>query len=380
MDARRYLGAVVNGILAFIVTLILSRALLRGSDVALPCEDERVSGLDTGFRISNEDAAPILPPPRTAITSSIVELDNALEGHEETTGRSEEGPERRVAAKQPYLTSDKVAVMVETRMHPHLLPAIDNFVSHLPWDWRIQLFLSTVNEPFVKKAPVLKELVDLGKIVLSRVPHFDASKHRYKSYNAIVKNVSFWESIVGERVLIFQTDAALCRGSPHTVDDFDDFDYVGGPWNNKSYCGNGGFSLRSRKLSIETLTKFAESKPNPKNEDLWFCSRYSEMGLGPKIASWQTAMKFSVEKYYYDRPVGVHKIFYELHEDPETLEKVYDYCPESRTLSDPDCRREACARMPSFVATINRTRICTPGWKQRAKEMLRHGQRGACKG
>lgn len=278
----------------------------------------------------------------------------------------------------PFLDSKKVAVLVESRASPALLPAIDAAVATLPWDWRVQLFLSPENTPVVANAPVIKDLISLGKIVVSPLPPFDLSVHKYKAYNSLLRNISFWRSIVGSRVLIFQTDSTFCPMAPLSVDDFSDWDYVGAPWNNGSVCGNGGLSLRSRDLSIEALEKGKEAAPA--NEDLWFCKQ--NLMLGYVNAPAEISKRFSVERYFYATPVGVHKVHVELlyKSGAEALEKLYNYCPEARTLGNSECLYTACARDPVFLASLNRTEVCREGWEKRAKRMITKGMNASCHG
>lgn len=45
---------------------------------------------------------------------------------------------------------------------------------------------------------------------------------------------TFWQSVVGEKVLVFQPDSAMCANSEKRIADFVQYDYVGapmaGPW------------------------------------------------------------------------------------------------------------------------------------------------------
>jgi hypothetical protein len=51
---------------------------------------------------------------------------------------------------------------------------------------------------------------------------------------------------LGEHVLVAQTDAAICANSPHSVDEFLQYDWVGAPWGipmkgvQYAPLGNGG--------------------------------------------------------------------------------------------------------------------------------------------
>jgi hypothetical protein len=73
-------------------------------------------------------------------------------------------------------------------------------------------------------------------------------------YSQILLSPSFWRSVQAETVLVFQTDAFLCRTGIDAV--ANSYDYAGAPWylcekgrDRSSYLcegGNGGLSLRRR--------------------------------------------------------------------------------------------------------------------------------------
>lgn len=114
-----------------------------------------------------------------------------------------------------------------------------------------------------------------------------------------------------EFVLIVQWDGFIV--DPTAWDsDFLDFDYIGAPWTDFApprNVGNGGFSLRSRRL-LEAGREpwFEVSHP----EDLCICHRNRDALLERsfRIADTETARRFSREREpAYDRHFGVHGIF-----------------------------------------------------------------------
>jgi len=60
-------------------------------------------------------------------------------------------------------------------------------------------------------------------------------------------------------VLTFQIDSALCSKSPHSINDFLEYDWVGAPWAMWPHLlsGNGGAS----ELSFEQTMKLTEGFP-----------------------------------------------------------------------------------------------------------------------
>ena len=108
-------------------------------------------------------------------------------------------------------------------------------------------------------------------------------------------------------------------------DEFLQFDYIGAPWSNKirinselvlnleeNCVGNGGFSLRSRKL-VETTAKinFNSLKFPFKNEDIIICHYlYKEMlNNGIRFAPPELASQFSMENVNHLHGQDVNSVF-----------------------------------------------------------------------
>lgn len=104
-----------------------------------------------------------------------------------------------------------------------------------------------------------------------------------------------------EFALVFQDDGFILN--PGLWEDkFFEYDYIGAPWpdylgwnNHKNKVGNGGFSLRSKKLC-----EFTRSLPHsPANEDAKICSQYRDLldAQGLVVAPVEVARRFSIENY-----------------------------------------------------------------------------------
>ena len=110
--------------------------------------------------------------------------------------------------------------------------------------------------------------------------------------------------------LIVQADSFVVD-SNFWKDEFLEFDYIGAPWSEKVYVnsnftlnmeknrvGNGGFSLRSRKLANATKKiNFSSLKFPINNEDVIICHYLYEQMIndGIKFASPKLASEFSIE-------------------------------------------------------------------------------------
>jgi len=108
-------------------------------------------------------------------------------------------------------------------------------------------------------------------------------------------------------------------------DEYLKFDYIGAPWLRRGLVGNGGFSLRSKKLcGILANLSIVESHP----EDLIICSvlrKKLEMQYGIKFAPIDTAKHFSFESGVPDyKTFGFHAIqnFPLIFNDDELIEII----------------------------------------------------------
>lgn len=111
----------------------------------------------------------------------------------------------------------------------------------------------------------------------------------------MIKNLGDYFST--SHVLVVQWDGFVAN--PEVWDDaFLAYDYIGAPWKNHRHAvGNGGFSLRSRKL-VDALRDPLVCDLNP--EDYAICDRYHDLLVekyGIRFAPIAVARKFSCETF-----------------------------------------------------------------------------------
>lgn len=143
----------------------------------------------------------------------------------------------------------------------------------------------------------------------------------YRDYNKIVA-CDLNKLIDTDFVLIVQNDGRIMNPATWT-DEFFEYDYIGGSWKeprnlqciSKYYThdhlvGNGGFSLRSKKLQDLLHEKYSKYYRG-ENEDVFICQRWrhelEEDGI--KFAPLKVADVFSIENNWYDGQFGVHNSF-----------------------------------------------------------------------
>jgi hypothetical protein len=196
----------------------------------------------------------------------------------------------------PLGTSDKCAVIVEPRDHPHLEYVIRNVSHFLGNEWSILLVHAIPNE---NTAIRLKSI--LPNLGLHKLEVYDLNPSVKPGYNELLTSISFYNTIPAETILIFQTDSILLRKG---IEEFVKYDYVGAAWYFGGF-GNGGISLRKKSKMIEIIRKTPFSGSGFENEDVYFieCAKKHPYITLPTI---EQANKFSVETVYYSKPLGIH--------------------------------------------------------------------------
>ena len=145
------------------------------------------------------------------------------------------------------------------------LKVLQLFERRLGPDWRFQLFVARDLDSYYFSKPYIRKLVDEGRLIFYSWPRMTREQ-----YARLCINPSFWEEKVhGDRVLMFQTDSVPCSGSPHDISEFYDYDFVGAPWPDLDYGGNGGLSLRNRTALIQLLKAHSSEILNWTKSSKW---------------------------------------------------------------------------------------------------------------
>lgn len=213
---------------------------------------------------------------------------------------------------------ENVAVIVEPRKHPLLIPIIRTVMALLNETWNLTVFHGTENADYIREGlPGWRfKMIDMG------VSNITADEH-----NKLLITKVFWEAIREENILIFQTDACLLRKG---IERFIGNNFVGAETLNPHELTpegvglNGGLSIRKRSAMLRTCTLDAESI-NEWRRNLWKAKLPStiyngkiaedvfhwhalEM-LGMTLPNKQTAREFSTEAVYNRDSYGIHAAF-----------------------------------------------------------------------
>ena len=208
------------------------------------------------------------------------------------------------------------AVLIEFRCLPHLEFLIRNSINKLGEKWSQTVVCGLNNYKFIYN--IVKNIDRKIKII-----KLDYENLTQIEYNDLLLTKSFWELFYGEKLLIYQEDSCIFKNN---IQEFLNWDYIGAPWPlefniNKLGVGNGGFSLRTKKVMLECL-KYDDSKielspiiSNYMNEakltripeDVYFTNIMDIHSIG-KIADWENAKKFSSEGIHSDS-LGGHQFW-----------------------------------------------------------------------
>lgn len=103
-----------------------------------------------------------------------------------------------------------------------------------------------------------------------------------------------WKYVETSHALVVQSDGYILNGEAWNPE-FLEYDYIGAPWLPSNAVGNGGFSLRSRKL-LELLARHPlGGTPHPEDSHICIRHRKTLEDLGIKFAPLELARRFAFE-------------------------------------------------------------------------------------
>ncbi len=198
------------------------------------------------------------------------------------------------------VNTDRFAVIIEPRIHPHLEYVLRNTMYFLGPHWGLQIVCGRQNHDFIRTL-----VSDWGNV---RIIALDVDNLSREAFRDLRKNSSFWAGLAGDMLLCFETDTLLRRCG---VEFFLEYDYVGAPWNRKQAVsdvvrvGNGGLSLRRRSTMIDMCLR-GKTHAIP-SEDTYFSIQLHLHRDEFNLPSVEVARQFAVESLFYPDPLGLHK-------------------------------------------------------------------------
>lgn len=176
--------------------------------------------------------------------------------------------------------------------------------------------------------------LNLSNVTLVCVDGSKNSKEAKKVFDRVRESISFYDAIFKDDITSIidyndyiinylhadiKTDFCMiiqADGFPINLDAWDDlflkYDYIGAPWYSQPWplektVGNGGFSIRSKKM-LQESSELAYDKSSGTPEDVFLC-RMKDQELksrGIVFAPHDVAYRFSVEDMYYKGQFGFH--------------------------------------------------------------------------
>lgn len=246
-------------------------------------------------------------------------------------------------------------------------PVVSHFRNTLGPDW--EMVILTRRGWTIPSSHSLRKHIAAGTIKIRFLPpHFD----HFPSHSSVSKfltNPWLYEQFEHvNRLFMFQPDSMLCANANHTVDDFLEWDYIGAPMKHEwigSRKGdanhpahpdaegyNGGLCIRNPRLFLEIARRYdfvADFNSGPEAslmsflrfEDHWFTRKLEEtpeLMAKAHLPPPEIAGQFSVETWYFERPLGFHQPH---RWQPEKYPEINKYCPEVGMILDqemPDAR------------------------------------------
>ncbi|KAJ0165696.1 hypothetical protein CTA2_10309 [Colletotrichum tanaceti] len=243
--------------------------------------------------------------------------------------------------------ASKLALIIEPRPIPHLVPQLLHMTSVVPPDWRFLFIGSNVSVVSVARSYGIKHQQVIGRLDLMVLPdpwEIDTKEHVFR----LLTDMRFYEEFLPgvEWILKFESDSILCSNSPKSLNEWLDWSWAGAPRTlDDHFSGNGGLSLR-RVSSIQKVLQFQERYNDTEAEDEWFGKRLWVM-QGEKVAHGKKGA-LAVEDFYMENPMGYHvrdggqSLSDNVWKDPEQRKKIFEYCPEISMIMDMKLERERC--------------------------------------
>ncbi|KAH8821632.1 hypothetical protein F5884DRAFT_768528 [Xylogone sp. PMI_703] len=242
----------------------------------------------------------------------------------------------------------KVALLIEGRTVPHLVPQLLHMISVVPPDWRFVFIGSKesvvqMDRSFATQYHQANGKLDL--IVIGEPWSIQDKEHVYR----MLTDIRFYDVVLPEVewLLKFESDSIMCGNSKESLNDWLDYDWAGAPRNpNDKFAGNGGLSFR-RISAVRRILSFQQRYDNTDPEDEWFGRRLTSL-QGAKVASAEMEKHFAVEDVWHDNPMGYHvreggnNLADDVWKSREKRKKIFDYCPELTMIMPMKLERERC--------------------------------------
>lgn len=203
------------------------------------------------------------------------------------------------------------------------------------------------------KTIILSSIKDSDPRVI-HVPHID-STIKYSEF--CIKEM--WKYIDTDYALVFQHDGFILNPEAWT-DEFLNYDYIGAPWYHLGHIsngvvGNGGFSLRSKRLLDFIGKNYKKIGGVIHPEDFWICKiarpilEQSNIKFAPVEVASKFSMEGSIKSVVWNGEFGWHGLNY------TDISKWLDKNPEYRDIFQQklDDFTELMRKYPVYDGTVH---------------------------
>ncbi|CAK7264201.1 hypothetical protein SEPCBS119000_000868 [Sporothrix epigloea] len=247
---------------------------------------------------------------------------------------------------ESMFNASKVALIIEPRPLPHLVPLMLHMATVVPPDWRFVVIGSNRSVFSIGRAHAIKHQQVIGKLDLMVLPEpWDISSK--EMVYRMLTDIRFYDEFLPgvEWILKYESDSILCGNSPTSLNEWLGWSWAGAPRSaDDRFSGNGGLSLR-KVSAIRRILRFQVRYNNTEAEDEWFGRRLWVLP-GEKVTSGLNAL--AVENVYIEKPMGFHipdggkNLPDGVWKNAEQRKKIFDYCPELSLITDMKLERERC--------------------------------------
>lgn len=124
----------------------------------------------------------------------------------------------------------KVALMIEARPLPHLVPQLLHMISVVPPDWRFKFIGSNKSVIALSRSFATQYQEANGKLDMVVLPPPWKVDNK-EDVNRLLTDVRFYdEHLQGvEHLLKFESDAIMCANSADSLNDWLEYDWAGAP-------------------------------------------------------------------------------------------------------------------------------------------------------
>ncbi|RMJ07972.1 hypothetical protein CDV36_012423 [Fusarium kuroshium] len=241
----------------------------------------------------------------------------------------------------------KLALLIEARPSPHLVPLVLHMMSVVPRDWRFLMIGSQHSVALVAEAHAIQRQQERGKIDFQIIPSLSVTQDE-DHVSRLLTDPKFYESLPGvEWMLRYESDSILCANSPKGLDEFLNSDWTSlGSIDATYLSGSGGLSLR-RISAMRRILSFQQRTNNSEPEDEWFMKRLRILP-GRAIVPGASKPGLVGDHEQLVKPMGYHVpldgdlLDSPLWRDAESRQNILDYCPELSMILDMKLERERC--------------------------------------